>query len=67
MKKHTMSNFSVVSNNQANQLSIIRKNTEGKKNVKYVYTEKDLGEGLLEAGVSPGYIVGKQLQYISNF
>jgi hypothetical protein len=63
MKKHTISNFSVMNNSRGTQLNMVRKNTTDKKRVKYIYTEKDLGEGLLEAGVPASYMVGKQLQY----
>jgi hypothetical protein len=63
MKKHTISNFSVMNNSRGTQLNMVRKNTTDKKSVKYIYTEKDLGEGLLEAGVPASYMVGKQLQY----
>jgi hypothetical protein len=63
MKKHTISNFSVMNNSRGTQYNLVRKNPADKKNVKYIYTEKDLGEGLLEAGVPPTYMVGKQLQY----
>jgi hypothetical protein len=62
MKKHTISNFSVMNNSRGTQYNLVRKNTTNKKNVKYTYTEKDLGEGLLEAGVPPTYMVGKQIQ-----
>ena len=52
-----------MNNGRSNQLGMVRKTTPAKKSVKYTYTEKDLGEGLLEAGVPPTYIVGKYLQY----
>lgn len=52
-----------MNNGRSNELGMVRKTTASKKKVKFVYTEKDLGEGLLEAGVPPSYTVGKYLQY----
>lgn len=63
MKKHSISNFSVMNNGRDQLYNVIRKNARVRKNVKYIYTEKDLGEGLLEAGVPESYSVGKHLQY----
>ena len=63
MKKHSISNFSVLNNNRGNHFRLLPKNNPDRKNVKYVYTEKDLGEGLLEAGVPASYSVGKQAVY----
>ena len=37
-----------------------RKNVTGKKNTRYVYTEEDLGEGILYAGIVSSYTAGKQ-------
>ena len=66
MKKHSLSNFSVMNNGRDNQFNHATKDTAAKKNVKYIYTENDLGEGLLEAGVPESYTVGKQQpQYIN--
>jgi hypothetical protein len=63
MKKQSIPGFSIMNNSRGNQLGMIRKSTAAKKHVKYIYTEKDLGEGLLEAGVPASYTVGKQPQY----
>ncbi len=63
MKKQSIPGFSIMNNSRGNQLGMIRKSMASKKTVKYIYTEKDLGEGLLEAGVPASYTVGKQLQY----
>ena len=63
MKKHSIPNFSVLNNGRDQLYNVVRKNTPVRKNVKFIYTEKDLGEGLLEAGVPDSYSVGKQLQY----
>ena len=62
MKKQ-LSGFSIMNNGRVNQLGMVRKTLASKKQVKYIYTEKDLGEGLLEAGVPASYTVGKCLQH----
>lgn len=61
MKKQSVPGFSIMNNSRANQLGMTRKKTATKKTVKFIYTEKDLGEGLLEAGVPDTYTVGKPL------
>lgn len=63
MKKHSISNFSLMNTSREHQFNLGKKNTADKKSEKYIYTEKDLGEGLLEAGVPSSYMVGKQNQY----
>ncbi len=62
MKKQHVPGFSIMNNSRANQLGMTRKKTTAKKTVKFIYTEKDLGEGLLEAGVPETYTVGKYLE-----
>ena len=43
-----------------NNLSESRKNIAGKKNIRYIYTEEDLGEGMLYAGITSSYTAAKQ-------
>ncbi|MEO7306965.1 MAG: hypothetical protein ABIR78_04145 [Ferruginibacter sp.] len=53
MRKHiTNNNFAAIN---AAQFKEGRKNLDIKKNPRYIYTEADLGEGLLDAGVSSFY------------
>ena len=59
MRKQTSSDFTGINANQ-NQFKEIRKNLAGKKNPRYIYTEEDLGEGLLEAGVTSPYLTDQQ-------
>ena len=65
MKKQIVPRFSILHNSRVSGLNRVRKHVTAKKNVQFIYTEKDLGEGLLEAGVPAGYAVGKQ-QYNRN-
>ena len=51
MKKH----IELVTNTYKMKNQIQTKNTTGKKSTPYLYTESDLGEGLLHAGVSQFY------------
>ena len=50
MIKQTSSDFTAINANQ-NQFKESRKNMSVKKNPRYIYTEDDLGEGLLDAGI----------------
>ena len=59
MRKQTSSDFTGINANQ-NQFKEIRKNLAGKKNPRYIYTEEDLGEGLLDAGVTSPYLTDQQ-------
>lgn len=49
MRKQTTTNAVAV---YANQFKGTRKNLPVKKNPRYIYTEEDLGEGILDAGIS---------------
>lgn len=62
MKKQSTKNF-VVTNSPKNTYTSVRKNEAGKKSTRYVYTDKDLGEGLLDMGVTPTYTVGQTAAY----
>ncbi len=57
MRKQTTANYVA---NTANQFKQTRKNLPGKKNPRYIYTEEDLGEGILEAGISSYYSTDQQ-------
>ena len=59
MRKQTTNNYSAISANQ-NQLRDGRKNISAKKNPRYIYTEEDLGEGILDAGISSYYSTEQQ-------
>ncbi len=43
-----------------------RKNTSAKKNPRYIYTDEDLGEGILDAGISANYITDQQDNLITK-
>lgn len=58
MKKQSNKNF-LVANSQKNTYTSVRKNESGNKTIRYIYTEKDLGEGLLDMGVTPTYAIGQ--------
>lgn len=49
-----------------NQFKGSRKNAATKKNPRYIYTEADLGEGVLDAGVTASYIRRLRDQLESN-
>ena len=59
MRKQTSNDFTGINANQ-NQFKESRKNLVAKKNPRYIYTEEDLGEGLLEAGMTSSYINDQQ-------
>ena len=52
MRKQTNNNFAAVN---VNQFKADIKNVSNKKNPRYIYTEEDLGEGILDVGVSSYY------------
>ena len=54
MRKQITNDFSVINTNQ-NQFKEIRKNLSVEKNPRYIYTEDDLGEGVLDIGVTSSY------------
>ena len=62
MKKQTMKNL-LVTNNQKITYTSIRKIDAGKKTTRYIYTENDLGEGLLDMGFTPTYTVSQPVAY----
>jgi hypothetical protein len=51
MEKQTTNNFRFLNNNQS-QFEDNRKNISRKKNHRYIYTEEDLGEGILDVGIN---------------
>ena len=59
MIKQTSNDFTAINASQ-NQFKESRKNMSAKKNPRYIYTEEDLGEGLLDAGVISSYINDQQ-------
>jgi hypothetical protein len=54
MRKQATPNFAAINANQ-NQFKEGRKNVAVKKNPRYIYTEEDLGEGILDVGISSSY------------
>ena len=65
MRKQTTNNYSAISANQ-NQLRDGRKNVSAKKNPRYIYTEEDLGEGILDVGISSYYMRDQQDNLITK-
>lgn len=65
MRKQTTNNYSAISANQ-NQLRDSRKNVSAKKNPRYIYTEEDLGEGILDVGISSYYMRDQQDNLITK-
>ena len=57
MGKQTSNNITALN---ANQFQADRKNLHAQKNPRYLYTEEDLGEGLLDAGVTSSYMTDQQ-------
>lgn len=57
MRKQTTANYVAI---DANQFKESRKNLAVKKNPRYIYTEEDLGEGILDAGISSYYSTEQQ-------
>ena len=58
MKKQALNNSSIVNNNKE-QFTEDRRKLRSKKINRYIYTEADLGEGMLYAGMISSYIAGK--------
>ncbi len=52
MKKPSPQNVTL-NNVNKNKYTASTKSITGKKNTRYIYTEKDLGEGILEISVTP--------------
>ncbi len=59
MRKQTTNDFTGINANQ-NQFKEGNKNVAVKKNPRYIYTEEDLGEGILDAGISSYYSTEQQ-------
>jgi hypothetical protein len=57
MRKQPTPNYAAIN---ANQFKETRKNLPVKKNPRYIYTEEDLGEGILDVGISPYYSPDQQ-------
>ena len=57
MKKQT--DLIIKSTNKKNDI-MLTKQSSTKKQKQYIYTEADLGEGILDAGVSVKYLTGKK-------
>ena len=58
MRKQTTIDFTVINANQ-NQFKS-NKNVATKENPRYIYTEEDLGEGILDIGISSYYSTEQQ-------
>ena len=59
MRKQTSHDFTGINANQ-NQFKESINNLAAKKHPRYIYTEEDLGEGLLDAGVTASYMTDQQ-------
>ncbi|MEO6540795.1 MAG: hypothetical protein ABIN74_07400 [Ferruginibacter sp.] len=57
MRKQTHKSIIV---NNVNQFKDGRKNMPAKKNPRYIYTEADLGEGILDVGIPSFYKTDQQ-------
>lgn len=51
MRKQITNDFRAL-NATENGFEVSEKNIHGKKNTRYIYTEEDLGEGILDVGVN---------------
>jgi hypothetical protein len=58
MEKQTTNHFSFM-NAAKNHLKKIGKKFTPKKNTRYVYTEEDLGEGILDVGITAHYTLNQ--------
>lgn len=58
MRKQLKNNFGSA-NRGTNQFKDSKK-TAAKKPVRYIYTEEDLGEGILDVGINSPYTSGKR-------
>lgn len=54
MKKQINNSYTATSTNK-NQFRESNNNSSLKKTTRYIYTEEDLGEGILDAGVTTAY------------
>ena len=59
MRKQTTTDFASINANQ-NQFKVSNKNIATKENPRYIYTEEDLGEGILDVGISAYYLTEQQ-------
>jgi hypothetical protein len=59
MKKQTINNYAAPNFNQ-HQFKGSSKNVPAKKNPRYIYTEEDLGEGILDVGVTVSFAADQQ-------
>ena len=59
MRKQTSNDFTCINANQ-NQFKVSINNLAAKKHPRYIYTEEDLGEGLLDVGVTASYMTDQQ-------
>lgn len=59
MRKQITTDYTGPSTNQ-NQFREGNKNVAVKENPRYIYTEEDLGEGILDAGISSYYPTEQQ-------
>ena len=59
MRKQTSHDFTGINANQ-NQFKVSINNLAAKKHPRYIYTEEDLGEGLLDVGVTASYMTDQQ-------
>ena len=58
--KNQSTNNSIATTSNKNRFTESKKNISGKKSTRYVYTEEDLGEGILDAGVPSSYSMGQE-------
>lgn len=58
MRKQATGDFTAINANQ-NQFKESRKNLPVINNPRYIYTEEDLGEGILDVGVISPYSTGR--------
>jgi hypothetical protein len=61
MRKQAANNFTAVNAGQR-QFKESRKTQSVKKNPRYIYTEEDLGEGILDVGINLPHKTGRQGQ-----
>jgi hypothetical protein len=57
MRKYSTNQFSATN---AGRFKDSKKHIPVKKNPRYIYTEEDLGEGILEAGINMPYISNRK-------
>jgi len=59
MRKQTINDISAINADQ-NQFKEVRRDLSVKKNPRYIYTEEDLGEGILDVGVNTSYTADRE-------